>query len=215
MTLPAQHALMVASVVVLFAVVGMVALDPLAKPIPASLIERCEEKGGEWLYNSDRRVCILANGTWLHYDLANDDFVSPQASIAMAAEPDPQLAESWSDDVPTCEDAPAFEDYPVTATFDGRLAAVDFSTNEAADHHRTAIRKDMIDVNFGGRYVFSYWGCGESCKGSAVIDGETGEILMYGLKARSYDFESDSRLLIIDGNEYYAVEEGVFRQVCR
>ncbi len=217
MTLPTQRVLMTASVVVMFAVIGIVALDPLAKPTPASLIERCEEKDGEWLYNSDRRVCILADGTWLQYDLASDDFVSPQVQvpIALAAEPEPEIAESWNEDVATCEREPQFEDYPMVSMYDGRLASVDFSTNKAAEHHRTAIRKDMVDVNFGGRYVFSYWGCGEGCKGSAVIDGETGEILMYGLKARSFDFVSDSRLLIVNSNEYYAVEDDVFRQVCR
>jgi hypothetical protein len=148
--------------------------------------------------------------------VADDDFVGPSTGtpVALAAEPSPQIADAWSDDVAQCDHTPTFEEYPAQSTYTGPLAQVNFATNEAAEHYRTAIRKDMTQVNFGGEYVFSYWGCGEGCKGSAIVNAASGTIVTYGLKAASYAFQSDSRLLIANDKEYYVVEDDVFKQIC-
>ena len=216
MTLPGQRTILAGTLVLLLGTLGIVALNPWQAPGPASLIDRCEAKEGEWLYNSERRVCILGDGTWLEYSLAEDDFVNPNVSVpvVLAAEPVPTVGDAWSDDVDTCDHVPTFEEYPALSMYSGPVAAADFATNEAAQHHRTAIRKDMIGVNFGGEYVFAYWGCGEGCKGSAVVNAESGEILTYGLQAAGYDFRRDSRLLIASGDEYYVVENNQFKQLC-
>lgn len=163
-----------------------------------SLVERCVELGGEWLYNSNDKICTLPSGEWLAYSLSADDFL-PRGAGEQAA---PEVL-AVSDE---CSARLSFADFSTEDSYSGR-AQVDFSTNDEAKHYRTAISKDVArGVNFAGQYVLSMWGCGDGCVGSAVINAESGKILSYGLTSAGYEFELGSRLLDVEGQGYYVVE---------
>ena len=173
-----------------------------------SLVERCTETGGEWLYKSDDQICILPSGEWLTYSLSDDEFV-PRVKPGQSV-----LGTASVSAATTCTVPPEFSDYQTTQSFNGR-AQVDFFTNEAALHYRTAITKDVArGVNFAGKYVGATWGCGEGCVGSAIVNGETGKILSYGMMASGYEFDIDSRLLVTGDGSVYQVVGDELSQIC-
>ena len=178
-----------------------------------SLAERCSELGGEWLYRSAELLCYLPDGNKLAYSAAEDGFIAYTGKVAMIA-----VAEAAADEsqpVGSCSPTPSFDDYHTDQSFNGR-AKVDFSTNQAARHYRTAITKDVATgVNFAGKYVMSIWGCGDNCQGSAVINAETGKILSYGMTSTGYEFVVDSWLLDAGQMGYFVVEDDAFKQICK
>jgi hypothetical protein len=183
-------------------------------PTP-SLVQRCTDLGGEWLYNSDDKICTFPNGEWLAYSLSQDKFV-PRDQLKRGL---PQVLAASEDtalvpEVHTCAELLEAEAYSVEEAFDGS-PQVDFSTYEAARHYRTAISQDVArGVNFAGRYVVSTWGCGQGCVGSAVVNAETGKILSYGLISSGYIFEVNSRLLDAEREGYYVVEGDELVKIC-
>jgi len=202
--------------VIMFGVVLMVAgfiYDDQPKRGPTPLSERCSELGGEWLYKSADLLCLMPDGSKLSYSAASDDFVPYQGSggvvaVAQASTGEQRLADD-------CNPAPSFDDYQANQSFAGR-ANVDFSTNEAATHHRTAITKDIAaGVNFSGKYVVSTWGCGDGCKGSAVINAESGKILSYGLESTNFTFKRESGLLDAKREGYYVIEDDALKLLCK
>lgn len=179
-----------------------------------SLADKCSTLGGEWLYKSADLICLMADGTRLVYSSANDGF-EPQVHDSGII-PVAQASTQTDEMVELCkiDDAPVLADY-ATDVVKVHKPQVDFSTNTAARLYRTAISKDVSrGVNFAGKYVVSTWGCGEACVGSAVVNADTGKILMYGLQASSYDFAVDSRLLQVGETGYYSLEDDELQQLC-
>lgn len=191
-------------------ILGYLQIQEPAAP-ELSLPERCEEIGGEWVYQSQAATCLLATGQRLVYSLAQDEFLPQVGLIDELAVVDerPEIAAPLE-----CSEELAFEDYLSAESYTGRVK-VDFDTDIAARHYRTAITKDAArGVNFGGRYLASTWGCGQGCVGLAVINAETGKILSYGLRAGDFDFEPDSDLLKLADGAAYVLQADELVAVC-
>jgi hypothetical protein len=102
---------------------------------------------------------------------------------------------------------PQFEDYPVTEEFRGQAASVDLSSHPNAQTFRTRLREGAKQgVNFAGYYALVWWGCGNECQQTLVIDLRTGTV--YGLtessakrplqSSRGLEFRPTSALIIAD-----------------
>lgn len=98
---------------------------------------------------------------------------------------------TWAQQAGT-QNAPRFEDYPVTETFAGTPAAPILATSEQR-MFRTRIRngalkgEGVVDsiskrlltkpgINFAGKYVVIMWGCGSQCVMMATVDAKTGGV---------------------------------------
>ena len=95
---------------------------------------------------------------------------------------------------------PQFEKYPVADVYRGQPAEVDFDSYPGSETFRTAILSGVSEgVNFAGHYTVVTWGCGTSCQNSAIVDVETGNIVVYGIVS-TYGvlFQPDSRLLVVN-----------------
>jgi hypothetical protein len=155
----------------------------------------------------------MPDGGKLSYSTSSDEFIPYTGKGGVVA-----VAQAFSGEaasIDECFEEPDYTSYATTQSFSGR-AMVDFSTNEAAAHHRTAITKDIADgVNFAGKYVVSTWGCGDGCKGLAVINAESGKILSYGLESSKFTFTATSGLLNAGREGYYVVEDDQLKELCK
>ena len=72
--------------------------------------------------------------------------------------------------------APAFDQFPITETFNGKPAAP--VLKEAEDRaFRTRIREGAAGgPNFAGHYTIVEWGCGAGCVSIATVDAKTGTV---------------------------------------
>lgn len=163
----------------------------------AYMIERCHEAEGEWLYGAVEATCVRADGEWLYFNSQVRGFVPGEESETHSYVGEPMVAAAATEKIDCGEALPEFANYPVSEVLDIRTSTPDFSTQPAADHHRTAISKDVAKgINFAGHYVLAEWGCGENCYGMAVVDAKTGAIQGYGVQATSlFDYRADSRLI--------------------
>lgn len=201
-------------ITVMALVVVTLAYDQEPRVETPSLAERCSELGGEWLYKSADLICLQADGSRLAYDLGSDSFLPDSTAESLIPVVEAAgVVSSVSTEI--CDADVLFVDFAVDEDlFTGR-PRVDFSTNQAAQRYRTAISKDVArGVNFASKYVVSTWGCGEGCKGSAVINAETGKILSYGLTAPRFSYQSDSRLLMVGYEQYYEIQDDELVNLC-
>lgn len=132
-----------------------------------------------------------------------------EASLTMETEErEVEIAEEKENE--TCEEIKSEEMYK------GRIASVDFSSWPEARKYKTAIEKDVArGVNFAGSYIVATWGCGTKrtpCVGHAVIDAQTGKILLYKEDAkRTGEFSRDTSSLVLNGEqgeETWNLQEG-------
>ncbi len=98
------------------------------------------------------------------------------------------------------------EEEEVKEQYEGRIASVNFSSWPEATKYRSAIEKDVArGVNFAGSYVVATWGCGtnrSSCVGHAVVDAQSGDILLYKERAtRTGVFSVEKNALTINGED--------------
>ncbi len=118
-----------------------------------------------------------------------------------------QIAKPREPSSPRKETSPQFEDYPVVEEFHGKPARVDLSSHPDARTFRTRlIEGAKKGPNFGGHYALIWWGCGNECQMSLLIDLHTG--IVYGLaeppskrpleSSRGLEFGPTSKLLIVD-----------------
>jgi hypothetical protein len=90
---------------------------------------------------------------------------------------------------------------------------VNLKSHSEAKFFRTNLKKALAnsEVNFAGKYILTYWGCGSGCTQGAIIDVHTGKVFfplelqgVYagGLSLGEHDmleYKKDSNLLIIYG----------------
>jgi hypothetical protein len=97
----------------------------------------------------------------------------------------------------------------ITERFTGMLAIpileksprlFDSETGTYPSNYRTKIKEAILSgVNFAGKYVVAEWGIGTGYQGHAIINGETGRIISYGLKSNEgVDFSISSPVLIVN-----------------
>jgi hypothetical protein len=99
---------------------------------------------------------------------------------------------------------PRFEQYPVTSKFSGKPMSVNLSSHPMARKYRTMLRRAVKDdgVNFAGKYIITWWGCGTECQYIAIIDATNGRVYFAPFNT-SYGigFRKNSRLLITEPPE--------------
>jgi hypothetical protein len=90
---------------------------------------------------------------------------------------------------------------------------VNFESHSEAKMYRTNLKNALAnsDVNFAGKYILTYWGCGTGCRQGALIDAKTGNVFfpnelqgVYagGIELGDHDmleFKKNNNLLIIYG----------------
>lgn len=125
------------------------------------------------------------------------------AQIPKAPSPEPQS--SW---------ALKFEDFPATAVFKGKPAAVKIKSRSEREF-RTRLRDAArAGPNFAGHYTIAEWGCGSGCLSIVVIDSVTGVVYWSssfsvlsvpytgaetGSEYQGVVYRLNSRLLVADG----------------
>ena len=101
--------------------------------------------------------------------------------------------------------APKFSDFPSLEGLSGPPVTIDLSSHHYARSYRTTLRKAAANgPDFAGHYVVAWWGCGNECVRSLIVDLNTGQV--YGLlgkeepldSSRGVDIQLASRLLIAD-----------------
>ena len=101
--------------------------------------------------------------------------------------------------------APAFREYPVLEGLSVKRSEPDLASHPLARQYRTTIRKAAArDPDFAGHYVVAWWGCGNECQQSLILDLNTGKA--YGIAGTNRPLETsrgistrvDSKLLIAD-----------------
>jgi hypothetical protein len=107
---------------------------------------------------------------------------------------------------------------------------VNLASHPEAKFFRTNLKKALENakINFGGKYILTYWGCGSGCRQGAIIDAKTGNVFfplelqgIYagGLSLGEHDmleYKKDSNLLLICGyagggfNPETATQHGIY-----
>jgi hypothetical protein len=105
----------------------------------------------------------------------------------------------------------AFDQFPAQSVYTGKRAPPNVATGWA-HLFRTRITAASKDKpNFAGQYVITEWGCGTGCGHGAVVNLKTGEAmplpgpsilnLISGFAGDPYEFQLNSRLLVVNTNE--------------
>lgn len=90
---------------------------------------------------------------------------------------------------------------------------VNLKSHSEAKFFRTNLKNALAnsEVNFAGKYILTYWGCGSGCTQGAIIDAKTGNVFfplelqgVYagGLSLGEHDmleYKNNSNLLVIYG----------------
>ena len=119
----------------------------------------------------------------------------------------------------TKSDTPEFSDYKVSVS-KTKPKPIVFKGNKEARMFRTRLREaNRGEVNFAGRYIFTYWGCGTGCVYGAIINTRTGAVyfpkelagITFGMDIpdEPLQYQKDSKLFILHGNAANSEKAGV------
>ncbi|MDD5150645.1 MAG: hypothetical protein PHC28_09200 [Flavobacterium sp.] len=110
------------------------------------------------------------------------------------------------------KNTPKYSQYP--AKVEKKTAKkVNLKSHSEAKFFRTNLKNALAnaEVNFAGKYILAYWGCGSGCTQGAIIDVQTGNVFfpvelqgVYagGLSLGEHDkleYKNNSNLLVIYG----------------
>jgi len=130
----------------------------------------------------------------------------------------------------TC--SPEFEEYAVQqrAYLAPVEVDVDYSSFPESNRFESEIEAAIKQgPNFAaGRYSVSEWGCGSSCENAAIVDLDTGDVIVLGLLSTvGFEYKVDSELFVVnppskilessDRNiqtEYYKMGDSGLEYVC-
>lgn len=94
-----------------------------------------------------------------------------------------------------------FEEFPVNKieTKNSKVI-INTNINSFTRHYRTMIRETFknLNVNFAGKYIIDYWGCGSPCGIGIAINGVNGKLIELPPASVGYRFKKESRLLIVN-----------------
>jgi len=94
-----------------------------------------------------------------------------------------------------------FEDFPVNKIeTKNPKVVINTNVNSFTKRYRTMIKKTFkdVDINFAGKYIIDYWGCGSPCGIGITINGLNGKLIELPPSSVGYRFKKDSRLLIVN-----------------
>ncbi|MFA5870931.1 MAG: hypothetical protein WC842_03540 [Candidatus Paceibacterota bacterium] len=103
-----------------------------------------------------------------------------------------------------------FEKYKTNETLK-TLPFVNYETYSEAKNFEGEIENEIENgPNFSGYYVVPTWSCGVACKESAIIDGRTGKILIFGITSQyGVETKKDSTLFVVNSAKNIPIEEGI------
>lgn len=132
-----------------------------------------------------------------------------------------------------CTDTPQFSEYPAEVPSNIMSSTtVDFKSDERALTFKTSITEWFErGAQSGGYYAVAEWGCGTGCQDHAIIDIRNGKITTYGLPStHGVGYRINSNLLVINppwnvesdlfrvattSTEFYEVQDGAVRLICK
>ena len=94
-----------------------------------------------------------------------------------------------------------FSDFPIlNSVSKNHKLKLNTNLNSFTNRYRTMIKQSYEDgkVNFGGKYIVNYWGCGSPCQVGVAINVESGGIIELPTASLGYEFQRNSRLLILN-----------------
>lgn len=96
-----------------------------------------------------------------------------------------------------------FSDYKVQE-YKGKLAKINYKSHSIARMYKTVITDtyNKEGINFAGKYCFVSWGSGTSLQACAIVDAITGKVYEGPWAQTGYDFNKNSKLLIVNAYFY-------------
>lgn len=125
--------------------------------------------------------------------------------------------------------APKYDEYP--AKVEHKIARkINLKSHSEAKFFRTNLKRALTnsEINFAGKYILTYWGCGSGCTQGAIIDAQTGNVFfpleLQGVyagglslgKHEMLEYKKNSNLLVINGysgsgfNPEKATQHGIY-----
>ncbi|MCL9810071.1 hypothetical protein [Flavobacterium luminosum] len=102
-----------------------------------------------------------------------------------------------------------FDQFPVNKIETEKTKLI-LNTNQNAfsKRYKTMIKQtfEKEAINFAGKYVVNYWGCGSPCQIGIAINAKNGKLIEIPSASAGYEFQKNSRLLITnppDSLDYY------------
>jgi hypothetical protein len=101
-----------------------------------------------------------------------------------------------------------FSDFKVDSIYQGVFNQIDYNSNPNGKQFKTRIKEaySKNKVNFAGHYCFVEWGCGLPCQYSVIVDVTTGKIYNGLSSALDYEFQRDSRMIIVNPVNYSGID---------
>jgi len=102
-----------------------------------------------------------------------------------------------------------FDDFPVIKIDSKKLnLKLNTNINSFTKSYKTMINEsfEFEEINFAGKYVLNYWGCGSPCAVGIAINARNGKLIEIPTSSVGYQFQKNSRLLIVnppDSLNYY------------
>lgn len=117
--------------------------------------------------------------------------------------------------------APTYSNYAVKVE-KKTAKKVNLNSHPKAKEYRTRLKGALAnsEINFAGKYILTYWGCGTACIQAGVIDAQTGTVylpvILQGVTQgynpafedhEMIEFKKNSKLLMIYGAAGYDKKE--------
>ena len=102
-----------------------------------------------------------------------------------------------------------FEDFPVHKYPSKKTnLKLNLKSSSFAKRYKTMINQTYqnLEINYAGKYIVDYWGCGSPCAVGIAINSQNGKLIELPSSSVGYKFRKDSRLLILnppDSSGYY------------
>ncbi|MFL9829626.1 hypothetical protein ACSV4D_12345 [Flavobacterium sp. ARAG 55.4] len=103
-----------------------------------------------------------------------------------------------------------FDSFPVKKILSTK-SNLELNTNIStfSRYYKTRIKQsfEKEEINFAGKYIINYWGCGSPCAVGIAINAQNGKLIEIPASSVGYEFKINSRLLIVnppDSVGYYS-----------
>lgn len=92
---------------------------------------------------------------------------------------------------------PDFADYPATGKHRGKMVKLDAGSHPYARRFRSVLTGALEHgPNFAGHYVLARWGCGTSCEALAMVDTNSGRVMVpKAIESITHDLPCDKPLV--------------------
>lgn len=108
-----------------------------------------------------------------------------------------------------------FDQFPVNKIeTEKTILKINTNQHSFSKRYKTMIKQTYENetINFAGKYILNYWGCGSPCQVGIAINTINGKLIEIPSASVGYEFRKNSRLLIVnppDSLNYY-IEDCVY-----